>query len=317
MAQIGYWLSSEEHAPNDLVDFARQAEATGFSFAMIADHFHPWVDQQGQSPFVWSVIGAIAATTSTLRLGTAVTCPIMRIHPAIIAQAAATSAALMPGRFFLGVGSGERLNEHILGDHWPPAAVRLEMLSEAITVIRQLWQGDMQRHRGTYFTVEDAQIYSLPAQLPPIYMAASGPHAIEMAAQQSDGLIGIAPSADSIERFDTAGGAGKPRYGQLKVCWAESEAVARRMAYKYWPNAGLKGALSTELALPKHFEQAVELVEEDDVAEAIICSPDPERHRAAIRAFIDAGFDHVCVHQIGPDQAGFFDFYQREVLPQV
>ena len=174
MTEIGYALSSEEHRPSDLARNARRAEEAGFSFALISDHFHPWVDRQGHSPFVWSVIGGIAQTTERLRLGTGVTCPTMRIHPAIIAHAAATAADMMPGRFFLGVGTGENLNEHVLGDHWPPADVRREMLEEAVDVIRLLWQGGVQSHYGDYYTVENARLYTLPDELPPIVLAASG-----------------------------------------------------------------------------------------------------------------------------------------------
>jgi coenzyme F420-dependent glucose-6-phosphate dehydrogenase len=317
MAEIGYALSSEEHAPNDLVRYAQRAEEVGFTFALISDHYHPWIDRQGHSPFVWCVIGGIAHATQRLRLGTGVTCPTMRIHPAIIAQAAATAAAMMPGRFFLGVGTGENLNEHILGDPWPAHDVRLERLIEAVEVIRLLWQGGTQTHRGRHYTVENARIYTLPAELPPIMVAAGGPHAAEAAGRIGDGLISTAPQAKLLQQFEEAGGAGKPRYGQVTVCWAQTEAEARRTAYEYWPNSGIKGELSQELPTPTHFEQATKLVSEDDVAQAIVCGPDPERHIAQIKQFIDAGFDHVYVHQVGPDQEGFFQFYQREVLPKL
>ena len=317
MVAIGYALSSEEHAPNDLVRYARRAEEVGFSFALISDHYHPWIDRQGHSPFVWSVIGGIAQATQRLRLGTGVTCPIIRMHPAIIAQAAATSAVMLPGRFFLGVGTGENLNEHIVGLRWPPHQVRLAMLEEAIAVIRQLWQGGMQSHHGRYFTVENARIYTLPDHPPPIMVAAGGPRAAELAGRIGDGLIGTAPQKELVQQFEAAGGAGKPRYGQITVCWAQDEATARRMAYEIWPNAGVKGELSQELPTPAHFEQAAGMVREDDVAQKIVCGPDPERHIQGIRQFIDAGYDHVYIHQIGPDQEGFFQFYAREVLPQL
>jgi len=192
MTEYGYALSSEEHPPNDLVRHAQRAEAAGFTFAAISDHFHPWIDQQGQSPFVWSVLGGIAHATSTLKLGTGVTCPTFRIHPAIIAQAAATVTAMMPGRFFLGVGSGENLNEHILGDHWPPAPVRQDMLAEAIAVIRQLWEGGYQSFDGSYYTVENARIYTLPHEPPPIVVAAGGPSAATLAGELADGLWAVA-----------------------------------------------------------------------------------------------------------------------------
>jgi coenzyme F420-dependent glucose-6-phosphate dehydrogenase len=317
MFALGYALSSEEHAPNDLVRYARRAEESGFTFALISDHYHPWIDHQGHSPFVWSVIGGIAHATQRLTLGTGVTCPTMRIHPAIIAQAAATSALMMPGRFFLGVGTGENLNEHILGNRWPAHDMRQAMLEEAIEIMRILWQGDPLTYRGVYYTVENARIYSLPDQPPPILMAASGPRAAEAAGRIADGLVTTTPDADLLKRFEAAGGGGKPSYGQLTVCWAQDEALARRTAYEYWPTAAVKGELTQELPTPAHFEQAAKMVREEDVAQAIICGPDPERHIAAAKEFVDAGFEHVYVHQVGPDQEGFFRFYEREVLPKL
>jgi G6PDH family F420-dependent oxidoreductase len=316
MVEIGYALSSEEHAPNDLVRHARLAEEAGFTYALISDHFHPWVDTQGHSPFVWGVIGGIAQATQRLRLGTGVTCPIIRIHPAIIAQAAATAAAMMPGRFFLGVGTGERLNEHILGDAWPAHAVRLEMLEEAVEVIRLLWKGGTQSHYGYYYTVENARIYTLPDEPPAIMVAASGPEAAEVAGQIGDGFIGTSPEAELIKTFQANGGAGKPRFGQVTVCWATDEAAAKRTANEVWPNAGLKGPLGTELAQPAHFQQAAAMITEDDVAKEVVCGPDPERHAAMIQKYADAGYDHAYVHQVGPDQEGFIRFYAREILPR-
>ena len=316
MTDIGYKISSEEHRPNDLVRHARRAEEVGFSFAMISDHYHPWVDRQGQAPFVWNVIGGIAQATTQLQLGTGVTCPTIRIHPAIIAQATATAAAMMPGRFLFGVGSGENLNEHILGQRWPAADVRLEMLEEAIRVIRLLWQGGSVDHRGRYYTVENARLYTLPDEPPPILFAAGGKRAAVAAGRLGDGLIVTEPDAEVIETFDAHGGKGKPRYGELTVCWAADEAAARRTAHEYWAFAALKGELSQELPVPRHFEQAISTLGEDHTAEAIICGPDPERHLAGIKEYADAGYTHVWVHQVGPDQEGFFRFYEREILPK-
>jgi coenzyme F420-dependent glucose-6-phosphate dehydrogenase len=312
MTEFGYALSSEEHTPNDLVRYAQRAEAAGFTFAAISDHFHPWVDRQGHSPFVWSVLGAISHATSTLKVGTGVTCPTVRIHPAIIAQAAATVAAMMPGRFFLGVGSGENLNEHILGDHWPPAPVRQDMLVEAISLIRQLWEGGYQSFDGAYYTVENARIYTLPEELPPIIMAAAGPQAATLAAASADGLWTVSPDAELIETFTDGGGSG-PKYGQVTVCWAPDEDSAKKTAYEWWPNAGIGGELSQELPLPRHFEQAAQLIPADDLAEKLPLGPDPDRHAERIKEFVDAGYDHVYIHQIGPDQEGFFDFWEREL----
>jgi coenzyme F420-dependent glucose-6-phosphate dehydrogenase len=314
--RLGYALSSEEHRPRDLIDYAVQAEQAGFSFALVSDHYHPWLDVQGQSSFVWSVLGSIAVSTQHIRLGTGVTCPILRIHPAIIAQAAATVADLMPGRFFLGLGTGENLNEHVLGQKWPPADKRLAMLEEAITVIRELWRGELTDFEGDYFTVENARIYTLPAEPPPIYVAAAAENAARLAGRHSEGLITTSPDAELVNVFQAEGNSG-PRIAQLSVCWAESEEQARSTAMKYWPNAGLRGSFKQEIALPSHFAEMVTTVTEDQVAESILCSPDPGQHFDRIKKYVDAGFDHVYVHQVGPDQAGFFRFYQREVLPQL
>jgi coenzyme F420-dependent glucose-6-phosphate dehydrogenase len=315
MVQIGYAISSEEHPPLDLVRHARRAEAVGFPYALISDHFHPWVDAQGQSPFVWDVLGAIAAGTERLRVGTGVTCPILRLHPAIVAQAAATTAAMMPGRFFLGLGTGERLNEHILGDPWPEPTVRQEMLREAVEVIRTLWEGEYTSHYGEHFTVENARIYTRPDEPPPIMIAARGPAAARLAAEIGDGLINSDPQPQPVDVFEQSGGQGKPKYAQVTVCWAATEDEAKQTAYRYWPNSGLKGPLSTELALPQHFQEAAQMVKEDDVAQSVVCGPDPQRHLEEIKRFVDAGYDHVYVHQVGPDQEGFFRFYEREILP--
>ena len=317
MAVIGYWLSSEEHTPNDLVEYARRAEELGFTHIMISDHYHPWVDAQGHAPFVWSVIGGIASVTKKVTLGTGVTCPTIRTHPAIIAQAAATAAAMMPGRFILGLGTGENLNEHILGDKWPPFQERLEMLEEAIDIMRKLWEGKITSHRGEYYTVENARIYTLPEQPIPIYIAAAGTDTAEVAGRIADGFINTSPEKEPIETFEQAGGAGKEKHGQFTCCWAETEQEAVRTAYEIWPNGGLKGPLSQELPLPQHFEEAVKMVSEEDIAESVVCGPDPERYLAKIREYADAGFTHIYLHQIGPDQEGFFRFYQQELAPKL
>lgn len=317
MTAIGYTLSSEENGARELVSQAARAEEVGFAFAVISDHFHPWVDRQGESPFVWGVLGAIAESTDRLRLATGVTCPTTRIHPVIVAQAAATAASLLPGRFSLGVGSGENLNEHILGDRWPSVAERQERLAEAIDVIRLLWEGGLKSYRGTHYTVENARIYSLPDEPPPILVAVAGTQSADLAAEAGDGLVGTAPVAETIERFREKGGEGKPTYGQIHVCWAPSEEEARRTALEWWPNGAVGGSYFLELPLPSHFEEAAELVGEDDIAANVICGPDPQRHVEAIKEYAAAGYDHVYVHQVGPNHDGFFDFYQREVLPKL
>ena len=314
--EIGYALSSEEHDPRHLVRWAQRAEEAGFGFALVSDHYHPWVDQQGQSPFVWCVIGAIAQATSTLRLGTGVTCPLLRLHPAIVAQAAATAAVMMPERFFLGVGSGENLNEHVIGEGWPEPDVRHEMLEEAIEVLRLLWQGGEQSHRGMYFIVDQARLYTLPPDPPPLLVAAGSERAATLAGLAGDGMIGTTPDAELVGAFARAGGRQKPRYGQVTVCHAGSEAEARRIAHRWWPNTALAGNLNWEVKTPGLFEHAVKHVREEDVAESITCGPDPRRHAEAIQAYLDAGYDHVYVHQVGPDQEGFFRFYQERVLPE-
>jgi G6PDH family F420-dependent oxidoreductase len=314
--KLGHALSSEEHGPAQLVGNARRAEAAGFEFALISDHFHPWTDRQGQSPFVWGVIGAIAQATDNLELGTGVTCPTIRTHPAIVAHAAATSAALMPGRFFLGVGSGENLNEHVLGDRWPPVVERLDLLEEAIEVIRELWTGKLVSHRGEHYTVENARLYTLPDEPPPLVVAAAGPRSADIAARLGDGLVGVAPDEELVQAFERSGGSG-PRYGQVQVCWAPEEQEAKETALKWFPNIALPGDLSQELAQPAHFEQASELLGEDDMAEIVACGPDPDRHVEMIRRFADAGFDRLYIHQIGPEQEAAIDFYAREVMPRL
>ncbi len=316
MPELGYALSSEEHRANDLVRYAQRAEQVGFSFALISDHFHPWLDKQGNSPFAWSVLGAIAHATKTLRVGTGVTCPTHRYHPAIIAQAAATIETMMPGRFFLGVGTGENLNEHIVGEGWPPADIRQDMLEEAVELIRKLWEGGYKSYYGSYFVVENARLYSLPDRPPAIFVAASGQESAELAGRIGDGLISTAPQKKLIQTFQASGGTGKTHIGQFTVCWAQDEKQARRTAFDWWREAALKGELSQELPLPKSFEAACELATEDQVAQEIVCGPDPQRHLDKIQKFFDAGFNEVYVHQVGPDQEGFFRFYEREILPK-
>lgn len=315
MVQIGYALSSEEHTPLDLVRNAKRAEAAGFTFSLISDHYHPWVDAQGHSPFVWSVIGSIATSTSSLSLGTGVTCPTVRIHPAIIAQAAATSAAMMPGRFFLGVGSGEALNEHITGERWPETEIRLEMLEESIEVMRLLWQGGNQSHHGKYYTVENARLYTLPEQPIQVIIGASGPKAAELAGRLGDGLCSTSPDKQIVETFQGAGGKG-PIYGQMTVCWAKSSEEAVRTAHEIWPNSAIPGELGQELPTPAHFEQAAQMVKPEDIAKQVTHGPDPQPYLDEIEEYIAAGFDHVYLHQIGPDQEGFIRFCESEILPR-
>jgi coenzyme F420-dependent glucose-6-phosphate dehydrogenase len=314
--ELGYAFSSEEHAPQELVRHAVAAEQSGFRFGLISDHYHPWIDRQGHSPFVWGVIGAIAHATESLRIGTGVTCPLIRIHPAIIAQAAATAACLMPGRFFLGIGTGENLNEHILGDKWPAPAERLDLLEEAVEVLRTLWSGGVHTHRGAHYTVENARVYDLPDDPIPIAVAAAQPKAAELAGRIGDALVTVSDDSEIVERYRSGGGSG-PVYGQIHVCHGQDEQAARKLAHEVWPNAATKGAAGQELPLPEHFEQLAEMVTEDDVAESVVCGPDAERYLDRIREYEQAGVTHVYVHQIGPDQDGFLRFCREKILPRL
>jgi G6PDH family F420-dependent oxidoreductase len=313
--RIGCFLSCEEFGPRDLVRQAQMAEAAGFDRAWISDHYHPWIDEQGQSPFVWSVIGAIAAATERLHVTTGVTCPTIRIHPAVVAQAAATSAVLLDGRFALGVGSGEALNEHILGDRWPEADVRLEMLEEAIEVMRLLWRGGNRSHRGRHYKVENARLYTLPDEPPAVLVSGFGPKAVDLAARVGDGYCSTKPEKSLVERYRAGGGTGVAQ-GGTKVCYGPDEAECRATAYRLWPNEGLPGELAQILPTPRHFEQAVELVTEEMIGEAVPCGSDLERHVAALQEYADAGFDELYVQQIGPRQEEFFEVFGREVLPR-
>jgi G6PDH family F420-dependent oxidoreductase len=312
MVSIGYALSSEEHAPTDLVRYAALAEDQGFEFAMISDHFHPWIDRQGNSPFVWSILGGIANATDRIWVGTGVTCPILRIHPAIIAHAAATVAAMMPGRFRLGIGTGENLNEHVLGQRWPEWEERAEMLEEAVEIMRRLWTGDQISHRGRWFQVSNARLYTVPDEPPPVLVAAGGSKMAELAGRFGDGLVGTGP--DVAKAYEKAGGTG-PRVGQVTLCWARSEAAARRTAHEWWPTAAVHGEASQELPNPANFEDLAMDVTEDQVAEIVPCGPDPDRVIDQIREYEKAGYDHVYLHQVGPDQEGFLEFAARDLLP--
>jgi G6PDH family F420-dependent oxidoreductase len=314
---LGYWLSAEEHGPRALVAHGIQAEAAGFATAMISDHFHPWTRRQGQAPFVWTVLGALAQATERLELGTGVSAPLLRISPLVLAHAGATTAALAPGRIFVSVGTGERLNEQVTGQRWPSVADRRAALEEAIGVIRRLWDGQTVHHRGAHVVVEGARLYTLPDVPPPLLVAASGRLGAEVAGRLGDGLVGVSSDPTVVQVFEAAGGRGKRRHAQLHVCWAADEATARRTALEWWPQAAVPPPLLTELARPQDFEAATAEVTEDQVARQVVCGPDPEAHLAAIARFVGAGYDHVYVHQVGPDQEGFFRFYEQAILPEL
>jgi G6PDH family F420-dependent oxidoreductase len=315
MTEFGYFLSAEEHGPKALVHQAQLAERAGLRAVSISDHFHPWMDSQGQSPFVWGVIGGIAATTG-LEVTTAVTCPILRTHPAIVAHAAATASAALEGRFRLGVGTGERLNEHVLGQHWPPASVRRSMLAEAVELMRSLWEGDIVTRHGEHYTTENARIYTTPPQPLPVLVSAFGPEAAEMAAEIGDGFVSTSPDGDLLERYRQLGGTG-PALATTKACWGPDEEEARKTAHRLWASSSVPGESSQELSMPSHFEQAAEIVTPDHVAEKIPCGPDPDRHAEALRQYVDAGFDEVHISQVGGDQEGYLRFLTEEVLPRL
>jgi G6PDH family F420-dependent oxidoreductase len=314
MTRFGYFLASEEHGPTELVRQARLAQEAGFDALWISDHFHPWLDEQGQASLVWSTIGAISQVCS-LPITTAVSCPLERLHPAIVAQAAATSALLTGGKFTLGVGTGEALNEHILGSRWPPAEERLDMLDEAVDIIRELLSGRLISHQGRYYTVDTARLYSVPDMPPPIYMSGFGEKAIRLAAQVADGYMCVQPNAEFVRLFRESGGDNRPVQGGLKVCWGADEGAARKTMHRLWPTDEIPGEAMQLLPLPRHFGQLASLIGEDTISAP--CGPDPEVHLAGIRAYLSAGFDEVYVGQVGPDTDGFFEFYWRDVLPRL
>jgi G6PDH family F420-dependent oxidoreductase len=314
--RIGYFLSSEEYTPAELLDQARGAERAGFESLWISDHYHPWVDAQGQSPFVWSTIGALSQVCR-LPVTTAVTCPTMRIHPAIIAQAAATSAVLHSGRFVLGVGTGEALNEHIFGAAWPGTPVRRAMLEEAVQVMRKLWKGGFVTHHGKYYTVEQARVYTLPETPPPVHISGFGPKAVDLAARIGDGYVSTKPDADLVKRFRDGGGGDKPCQAGFKAAFAPTEEEGAEIAYGKWPNAGVPGELSQVLPSPRHFEQAAQIVTKEQVKSAFVCGNDPEAHLEMIDTYAKAGFDEIYVANTGPHYQGLFDLYAERVLPRL
>ncbi len=313
MTAFGYTLSSEEHGPATLVANAGRAEELGFDFVSISDHFHPWVSEQGHSPFVWSVLGAIGATTDRIEVGVGVTCPIIRIHPAIVAQAVATTTLLLDGRFVFGVGTGEALNEHVLGDRWPRPEIRREMLEEAVDVMRALWTGDTVDHRGEHYEVENAKLFDIPDAPPPVVVSGFGTEAAALAGRIGDGYWGTTPDRELLDAYEKAGGTGS-RYAQLNVCWADDVDTARKTVHRVWPNGGIPGQLSQDLPTWTHFEQAAELVTEDDATKSTPCGPDiVEPILESVRKYEAAGYDHLYFHQVGPDQAGFLDFWDSEL----
>jgi G6PDH family F420-dependent oxidoreductase len=297
-----------------LVEQARMAEEAGFNFVSISDHFHPWIPAQGNSSFVWSVIGGIAATTTRLRVGTGVTCPTMRIHPAIIAQAAATASEMLQGRFYLGVGTGEALNEHITGQAWPISSVRLAMLTEAIEIMRDLWTGKPVNFSGEYYDVVEATLYTKPSSPIPIYVASASPASARLAAE-NDGIVSTGPNEKMFRAFNEAGGQSKPRYGQITICWDEDRAKAEERAHRIWPVAAMGWDAKSDVAAPTIFEDFAKYIPVEEVTKKIICGPDPEPIVRQVKKLRDAGFDHIYFHQVGENIGPFMRFFERELAP--
>jgi coenzyme F420-dependent glucose-6-phosphate dehydrogenase len=316
MLKLGFTLSSEEHKPQKLINTARLAEEASFDFISISDHFSPWTNKQGESSYVWTVLGGISQVTSKVTVMVGVTCPIIRYSPAILAQAAATVSSLMEGRFWFGVGTGELLNEHIEIAHWPHIDTRLDMLQEAIQIIRELWTGEYVDITGVYFSYEKARIYTLPNELPKIIVAAAGEKSAKMAGKLGDGLVSTKEDPTVIQAFQSEiGDTGKPKICQIDVCWATTKEEAKDTAFAYWPISGLKGPLSTELRLPEYFEEATQGLTPDEATQTTALGPDPEDHIKLINKYRDLGYDHIYVHQIGPAQEEAIKFYQNEILP--
>ena len=313
--RFGYFLSTEEYGPADLVAQARAAERAGFEALWISDHLHPWNDEQGNSPFVWSVIGALSQACG-LPVTTAVTCPTVRMHPLLVAQAAATSAQMLGGRFTLGVGTGEALNEHVLGTPWPSVDVRLEMLEEAVELIRQLWTGSVVSWDGKHYRVDHARIYNLPDEPTDVYVSAFGPKAVEVAARIGDGYIGTSPDADLVGGFKKASG-GLPAMGGVKVAWADTAEEGWDHAHRLWPNAGLPGELAQVLPTPEHFEQASQLVTLESTKESVVAGPDVDQHVEQLQEYAAAGYDEVYVANMGPHWEQMIAAYGDRVLPRV
>jgi G6PDH family F420-dependent oxidoreductase len=314
--KLGYKLMSEEHGPAELVANARRAEQAGFDFAAISDHFFPWIEEQGHAPLAWTVLGAIANATTRLGLMTAVTCPTMRYHPAIVAQGAATLGLLSNNRFSLGLGSGERLNEHVVGMGWPGIAERHARFGEAVDIIKGLLAGNLQNYAGKYLKLENARLYDRPHRPPPIVIAAGGPKAARFAAEKGCGLMATEARADLIDAFRGAGGAG-PRYAEVAMCCAGREKEARQTAHRYFRWAATGWPVQAELPDTKGFAAASQFIPVEVIAEKITCGPSADRHLEAIGKFVDAGFDHVILVQIGPDQDYFFDFFARALAPKL
>jgi G6PDH family F420-dependent oxidoreductase len=312
MTTFGFSLMCELHHPRDLLQQAQRAESAGFEFVTISDHFHPWLYSHGHSPYAWSVLGGVATTTERLRMMTLVTCPTIRYHPAIVAQKAATMAAMSGGRFELGLGAGENLNEHVVGHGWPPARTRHEMLAEAIEIMQELWKGGYVTHHGEHYDVEDARIYTLPDEPPPVYVAVSGKRSVQLALDRADGMVGIDPDSELTAQFE-----GKPRIGQLAFSVYDDKEEALRLAHEKFRFSAQGWKVMAELPNPINFEAATAPVRPEDMADAVPHGPDPEPYVEAIGQWVDAGYDHLCFVQVGDDQERFFRFWEEELRPRL
>jgi G6PDH family F420-dependent oxidoreductase len=317
MARFGYTMMCEQSRPDQLVRDLQRAEQAGFDFSVISDHYAPWLDEQGHSGYAWSILGAAAQATDAIPLMTYVTCPILRYHPAVVAQKAATMQILSGGRFRLGLGAGENLNEHVVGERWPMVGERHEMLAEAVEIISALFDGDgTVNYRGRHFDVESAVLYDLPEQRVPIGIAVSGPDSCRLAGAHADAMVAVQPEAELGELFDRAGGAGKPRIGQVALCWDPDREAAVQRAHEQFRWFGLGWKVNADLPNPTAFDGATQFVTPEQVGEALACGPDVERHVAAIKPYLDAGFDEVALVQIGADTQGdFCAWAERELLP--
>ncbi len=316
MVQIGYTMMTEQAGPRDLVNHVVRAEQAGFDFSVTSDHYSPWLASQGHSPYAWSVLGAAAQATSRIPLMSYVTCPTTRYHPAIVAQKAATVQLLSEGRFRLGLGAGENLNEHVVGGGWPGAGERHEKLAEAIGIIRALFEGQTLNHHGAHYDVESAKLWDLPEQAPPIGVAVSGEDSCALAGRLADLVIGTEPKAELLEAFDRHGGAGKPRVGQLPISYDPDRDAALRRAHDQfrWFAGGWK--VNSELPGPEAFAGATQFVRPEDVAETIPCGDRLDDFVEAVRPYADAGFTEIALVQIGGEtQPGFLDWAERSLLP--
>jgi G6PDH family F420-dependent oxidoreductase len=316
MVRFGYKLMTEEHGPRALAENARRAEAAGFDFVAISDHFHPWLEVQGHSPFAWSVLGAIAATTSKVDIATGLTCPILRYHPAIVAQAAATVSVMSGGRFSLAVGAGERLNEHVTGERWPSTPERHEMLGEAIDICRALWDGRVHTLQTPHYRVDHARLYDPPERPIPIWVGASGSYSVALAAEKGDGMLATDPDKALVEGFRAKAG-DKPRYCEVTLAYAATEEAGLKLARDRFRFGQLGWPAMSEIPTVEGFESASQWVRPDDMADGLGAGPDPEKHLAAIRRYVEAGYDHVALLGIGPDQASFIGFFEKELKPRL